>query len=166
MTRDEQREKVLSMWSSRPAAAIAEVVKLTRNAVIGIANRARAKGDKRAIKKQSGRNDRVVNRVPSRKLPRRAINRNNPGGLQAVSTPEQVKQAQKDSKVRLERVEAETSAEPKRIHELKDGDCRFIIGSDMKDPKYCASSVKQGKRYCTHHYKICHIDMSRSRWRA
>ena len=47
MTRKELRKKVLSLWPDHSAATIGRLVGgLTKNAVIGIANRERAKGKK------------------------------------------------------------------------------------------------------------------------
>lgn len=67
MTRDELRDRVIEMWPDNPASAIGRALNLTRNAVIGIAYRERAKG-KKVIKKTSGQNDRVAKRVPTCKI--------------------------------------------------------------------------------------------------
>ncbi len=68
MTRKELRKKVLSLWPDHSAATIGRLVGgLTKNAVIGIANRERAKG-KKVIKKKPGQNDRVAKRVPTCKI--------------------------------------------------------------------------------------------------
>jgi hypothetical protein len=132
-------DKVIELWTAgHTAQAIANVIGLSRNAIVSRVAKLRRYGYNLQGRTAHSTSQTIAAHAPPRSSPRRS----KPACL--PPTPAE------------EPLPAPVEASPKTILQLLTGDCRYIISGDDERPTYfCAIEAIAGKSYCVEHYNIC-----------
>lgn len=137
------KERVIALWNSNMGSAeIAELLSMTRGAVMGVIHRAKSAGLIHRPPRVKGRQIKPSAAAPQRtKTVTLAV-------VSIQRKPDMPNKALDPSQPELPLVQ------PKTIMQLKPFDCRWI----RTDGKYCAHPAKSAKTpWCDDHYKLVYV---------
>ena len=147
-------DHLLTLWSDGASASeIAGILGITRNAVIGYVQRARAKGDVRALvgmqkaPPPAKSLDRVLTRKPASK-----------GGAELCREKRAANHKMQQSQIVSSAGQAMLSAPPAPVPlvDCRPGCCRWPVSRDERGHLFCDAPVEAGQRpqWCAEHRAI------------